>query len=246
MKSEDNIINYALKSATDWVFKRSPVTYFIGSVLAIAAVAVSGNLILDASNNAVKLTYGNNLTSFALTLAAICCFLAYGALRLQMRERYTKIIYENESKHLENQEKLKAQLELVKRKAQNSHCNLGIASNALLRKLVKLEDTFAVYIGNGVISPEYIENKRADVYISDAIYEQHKFRSLYADDKKLRDSWNKMLSYLDASQKTITGSINGEKLDTLPLSQSLMFISEYMKQISDSGHAVEIELYKPA
>lgn len=241
MKNESNIINYALKSAIDWVFKRSPVTYFIGSVLAVAAVAVSGDLSLDTSNNAIKLTYGNDLTNFALALAVICCFLAYGALQLQMRERYTKIVYENESKHLENQEKLKAQLELLKRKAQNSHCNLGIASNALLRKLIKLEDTFALYIGKGAVSPEYIENKRADIYISDAIYEQHKFRSLYTDDKKLLDSWNKMLGYLDASQKTITRSINGEKLDSLPLSQALMFISEYMKQISDSGHAVEVE-----
>jgi len=249
----DSRVNYFFKSFTDYIFKRSPVTYFIGLILSLAGVAISGDLTIDASTDSIRLAYGNDLTYIPLAFVCLCCFLAYKALKLQMNERYTKLMHEQESLMLEKQEKLKretdkeieklkADLELEKRKAINSHENLGKASNTLLKKIVRLEEVFPIYVGRGSVNPIEIDGKRSDIYIADAINEQHKFRKLYIEDENLLESWNKMLLYLDESQRAITRSINGEKLDTTPLSTAFLYIAEYMKQISDSGHTVATEI----
>jgi len=252
VQNEENILKYSVKAAIDWFFKRSPVTYFIGAVLGVAVIVLSGNLSLNVSDSSIKISYGNDLTIYSFYLVILCCLLAFGALRLQMKERYLKLMKENELALIEKQgvlkresekelEELKTQLELEKNKAQNKHNNLGKASNELLRKIAKLEKIFAGYIGSGAVVPVYIDGERADIFIANAINEQHKFKKLYINDKELFESWKKMLSYLDESQIAITRSINGEKLNLGPLSKAALFISEYLNQISNSGHTVVIE-----
>lgn len=252
MQNNQTVVEYSLKAVVDWLFKRSPVTYFIGAILGVAGMAVSGDFSLDASSNSLKFSYGNNLSSYSLALAIICCLLSFGAVRLQMKERYARLMKEKELELLAQQEKLRhesrkeierlrVQLELEKNKSKATHDNLGMASNALLKKIIKLEGIFAGYIGSGIIDPISVDGAKVDIYIANAITDQHKFRKLYINDKDLLDSWNEMLSYLDQSQRAITRAINGEPLDSLPLSKAAMYISEYMSQISTSGHQVEIE-----
>ncbi len=252
MQKNESVVEYSLKAVVDWLFKRSPVTYFIGLILGVAGMAMSGDFSLDASSNSLRFSYGNNLSSYSLALVIICCLLSFGAVHLQMKERYAKLMKEKELELLAEKEnlrhesrkeieKLRVQLALEKNKLKATHDNLGTASNALLKKIVKLEGIFAGYIGSGTIDPVYVDGKKIDVYIANAITEQHKFRKLYINDKSLLDSWNEMLSYLDQSQRAITRAINGEPLDSLPLSKAAMYISDYMSQISSSGHKIEVE-----
>ena len=127
MSTEENLKNYTFKALVDWLFKKNPVTYFIGGVLGVAGLVLSGGLTVDLSNNAIKLVYSNEITVISILVVLTCLFVSYGALKMQMKERYSKIISEKESKLLKEKhalqsanekslEVLKSQLELEKEK----------------------------------------------------------------------------------------------------------------------------------
>ena len=251
MSSEDNLGKYTYKAFVDWLLKRSPVTYFIGSALGVAGLVLSGGATVDLSNDSLKVVYSNEITVISVVVALVCLFLSYGALKMQMKERYSKLLGEQESKllkekhnlqseHEKNLEVLKAELELEKKKSANTHANIGTASNHLLKRIVRLEGIFAGYIGSARVQPKLIDSVQIDIYIADTINEQCKYRYIYDGDEALKASWNQMLKYLDESQKAISSSFHGAPLDVVPLSQAALYMSEYIKQVSSSGHELAI------
>lgn len=251
MSSGDNLGRYTYKTFVDWLFKRSPVTYFIGSALGVAGLVLSGGVTVDLSNDSIKLVYSNEITVISVVVVLVCLIVSYGALKMQMKERYSKLLGEQESKllkekhnlqseHERNLEVLKAELELEKKKSANTHANIGAASNHLLKRIVRLERIFAGYIGSARVQPKLIDGVQIDIYIAGIINEQHKYRCIYDGDKDLKSSWGQMLEYLDASQKAISSSFHGAPLDVVPLSQAALYMSEYIKQISNSGHEIAV------
>lgn len=251
MSSDENLKNYTLKAFVDWLFKKSPVTYFIGGVLGIAGLVLSGGLTIDLSDNTIKLVYSNEITAISIFVVLTCLLISYGALKMQMKERYSKLMSEKESKllkekhdlqsaHEKSLEVLKAELELEKKKSANTHSNIGTASNRLLEKITCLERIFAGYIGSSRVQPKMVDNVQIDIYIANAINDQHKYRHVYDGDEALKASWNQMLKYLDESQKAISRSFHGAPLDTVPLAQAALYMSEYIKQVSNSGHELAI------
>jgi hypothetical protein len=251
VSTEENLKQYTFKTFVDWLFKKSPVTYFIGGVLGIAGLVLSGGLTVDLSDNAIKLVYSNEITVISILVVLACLFISYGALKMQMKERYSKLMSEKESKllkekhdlqsaHEKNLEVLKSELELEKKKSANTHSNVGTASNRLLKKITRLEGIFAGYIGSAQVQPKMVDNVQVDIFIANAINDQHKYRHIYDGDEALKYSWNQMLKYLDESQKAIARSFHGAPLDTVPLSQAALYMSKHIQQVSSSGHELEI------
>ncbi len=250
MSAEENLKNYTFKSFVDWFFKRSPVTYFIGGVFGIAGLVLSGGLTVDLSDGSIKLVYSNEITFISILVVLTCLFVSYGALKMQMKERYSKLMSEKESKllkekhdlqsaHEKDLEVLKSELELEKMKSTNTHTNVGAASNKLLKNITRLEAIFAGYIGSGRVQPNMVDDIQIDIYIATAINDQHKYRHIYDADKALKASWNQMLKYLEESQKAISRSFHGDPLDTFPLSQAALYMSKYIEQVSSSGHELK-------
>ncbi|ADZ92783.1 hypothetical protein [Marinomonas mediterranea] len=256
MKSKKNYLFYAV---VDWLFKKSPVKYFVGCVIGVAGMLASGGLSLDVASGSLKLAYTNELTALSGLVVIICMMVSYGAVRMQMKERYQKIVNEHEKKQLELRgtlekemldiisakerelEKVKADLELEKVKSANRHKNIGGASKQLLDDIKCLERVFAGLCGSGRLLAKDINGVKLDVYIADAIINQHKYKHVYNADPNLKESWNSMLGKLDASQRAITRAMNGESLDVTPVASAAMSISEFLGKVSDSGHLVLTE-----
>ncbi|AVH25781.1 hypothetical protein AL468_00280 [Vibrio diabolicus] len=112
--------------------------------------------------------------------------------------------------------------------------NVAVAMN-LLSEINEIESVFAGYIGAGRVLDENINGERIDIYLSNMVNGQHKYRHIHNQDPDLKEKWNQILEYLDESQKAITLTFHGEKLDVLPLSKLVMFIPEFLAQISESG-----------
>lgn len=251
MNTEENLTKYTFKAFVDWLFKKSPVTYFIGGALGVAGMVLSGGLSVDFSVSSIKLVYSNEITVISISVVLTCLFLSYGALKMQMKERYSKLMSEKESKLLKEKhdlqsvhdkelEVLRSELALERKKSDNSHSNLGRASNKFLKDITRLESLFAGYIGNGYVEPKKIDGISVDIYIAKVITDQCKYAHMYDDDKELKASWDEMWKFLNESQKAISNSLQGNPLHTLPLSQAMRYISEYIKQVSRSGHELEI------
>ena len=109
------------------------------------------------------------------------------------------------------------------------------AAKILLTEINKIESTFASYVGAGRVLDDSIDGDRIDIYLANVINGQHKYRYIHNQDHDLKEKWNQILEHLDESQKTITATFHGDKLDVLPLSQLVMFIPKFLAQISESG-----------
>lgn len=251
-----NKINYLFYAVVDWLFKKSPVTYFVGCVIGVAGMLASGGLSLDVASGSLKLAYKNELTVLSGLVVIICMMVSYGAVRIQMKERYRNIVNEHEKKKIEligklekemldiisekelELERVKADLELEKVKSANRHKNIGYASKQLLDDIVCLEKVFAGLCGSGRLLTKDVNGVSLDIYIAKVIMNQHKYKHVYNSDPNLKKSWNSMLGKLDASQRAITRAMKGESLDVGPVASAAMSISKFVGKVSDSGHLV--------
>ncbi|USI29242.1 hypothetical protein ACD631_02550 [Alteromonas macleodii] len=256
MTSKKNYLFYAI---VDWLFKKSPVTYFIGGAIGVAGMLASGGLSFDLASDSLKLTYSNELTIVSGLVVITCVMISYGAVRMQMKERHQKILNVQEKEKIEllaalerkmldkisdkekELEKLKADLELEKVKSANKHKNIGSASNRLLADIVCLEKVFAGICGSGRLLTKDLNGTRLDVYIANAIMNQHKYKYVFNSDPALKEAWNCMLEELDASQRAITLAFQDEALDVGVISSTAMSISKFMGKVSESGHLVVTE-----
>lgn len=254
-----NKTNYLFYAITDWLFKKSPVTYLIGSVIGVAGMVASGGLSLDMTPDSLTLTYSNKLTVLSALVVVLCVIVAFVAVQMQMKERYQKIVNEHEKQKLqlinklendlldaisENEkelEKVKADLALEKVKSKNRHQNVGGASRELLNDIVSLERVFAGLCASGRLLTEEVDGTRLDIYIANAIMNQHKYKYVYNSDPALKEAWNSMLEELDASQRAITLAFQDEALDVGVISSTAMSISKFMGKVSESGHLVVTE-----
>jgi len=251
--------NYLFYAIVDWLFKKSPVTYFIGGAVGVAGMLASGGLTFDLASDSLKLTYTNELTILSGVVAITCMMISYGAVRMQMKERHQKIMNVQEKEKIEllaslerkmldkisdkekELEKVKADLELEKIKSANKHKNIGTASQRLLDDIVCLEKVFAGLCGSGRLITKDIGGVKLDVYIAEAIMYQHKYKHIYNSDPNLKKAWNSMLEKLDESQKAITLAMGGAKLNVRPIASAAMAISEFIRKVSESGHLVALE-----
>lgn len=112
--------------------------------------------------------------------------------------------------------------------------NIAVAMN-LLSEIYEIESTFSGYIGAGRVLDENVDGERIDIYLANVVNGQYKYRHIHNQDPDLKEKWNQILKYLDESQKAITATFHGNKLDAVPLSQLVMFIPEFLAQISESG-----------
>ncbi|HDZ9207841.1 TPA: hypothetical protein RUZ11_003721, partial [Vibrio cholerae] len=98
MTSKKNYLFYAI---VDWLFKKSPVTYFVGGAIGVAGMLASGGLSFDFASDSLKLTYSNELTILSGLVVITCVMISYGAVRMQMKERHQKIMNVQEKEKIE-------------------------------------------------------------------------------------------------------------------------------------------------
>lgn len=232
MKTLSDRADYLFKSAVDWFFKRSPVVFFVGGALSVAGAVLSGGISLDVTGGAIKFQYSNEITVFSCVLVLACLSSAYGAVKMQMKERtntLTKEIQKLQHEHEKELEALKLKLLNEQQKSANAHANNGAVSNSLLQKITRLEGLFAGYIGAGSVQTNMIDGVKIDVYIANVINDQHKFKHLLSSDPDLQAAWTRMLTYLAEAQGAISRSFAGEKLDTVPLANAALYINPAIK-----------------
>ncbi|HDZ9207816.1 TPA: hypothetical protein RUZ11_003689, partial [Vibrio cholerae] len=118
---------------------------------------------------------------------------------------------------------------------------IGAATKRLLDDIVCLEKVFAGLCASGRLLTEEVDGTRLDVYIANAITNQHKYKYVYNSDPALKEAWKSMLEELDASQRAITLAFQDEALDVGVISSTAMSISKFMGKVSESGHLVVTE-----
>lgn len=93
-------IHYLFYTVVDWLFKKSPVKYFIGGI-GVAGMIASGGLSIDLASDSLKLTDKNEITTFSGLVVINCILVSYGAVRMKMKERHQKVVNEHEKKKSE-------------------------------------------------------------------------------------------------------------------------------------------------
>lgn len=247
-ENKEDIKEYGVKAAIDWLFKKSPVTYFIGVLGGIASMALSDGLSLNVSENSLSINYSNTITAFSAFIVVLCLSFMYGAVRMQMKERAFKHFSDQEVKLLKVQyslekevEELKAKLELEKKKAANKHNNIGKGCNDLLNKIVRLKSIFADCNARKKLADEYliVDGQPLDIYIFDAYKSQDMLAPLYRDDTELHESWKQLIEQLQHSQAAITQHLNGQPLNLTPLTSTYNQLIDFVEKIHNSGHQLD-------
>lgn len=257
MKEDNDLKHYFGKSLIDYLFKRSLVKYYIGGLLGIAIAVASGGFSLDLTESQISINYDNELTALSMVVISLCIILALIAVRIQSKEKIEEIrsnsrlelkrqelSANNEIEKLRHElkvkeEKLRYQLAIDHQKYETKLSNLGLASNELLHRLYKIESPLVTCAGAGSLMVNQIDGIALDVYIANAVNDQHKFKKLYKFNERVLGSWNNMLFALSEAQRAISLSNHGHPLDTGALQKAAMAIPEYIECLSNEGLRIE-------